>query len=72
MPVPRTPRTHTNQSTRNTLNSLDQMPALISLDARSFLKTSMAASLNHEKINKKVSPPRENKKIFDVIIIDSS
>jgi hypothetical protein len=31
----------------------------------------MAASLNHEKTNKKVSPPRENKKIFDVIIIDS-
>lgn len=71
MPVPSTPRIQTNQSTRNTLNSFNQTPSSLSLDASSFLKTSMAASLKKEKANIKVSPPRKNKKIFDVIMIDS-
>ena len=68
MPVPRTPRTHTSQSTRNTLKSFNQTPASLSLDASSFLKISMAASLKQEKANKKVSPPIKKTNVLAVIM----
>ena len=68
MPVPRTPRTHTSQSTRNTLKSFNQTPASLSLDASSFLKISMAASLKKEKANKKVSPPIKKINVLAVIM----
>ena len=71
MPVPRTPRTHTSQSTRNTLKSFNQTPASLSLDASSFLKISMAASLKYEKANKKVKPPVKNIKVLAVIMVAS-
>ena len=69
MPVPSTPKTQINQSTRKTLNSFGQKLVTPSLDTSSFLKISMAASLNHEKTNKKVAPPSKNKIEFDKIIV---